>query len=74
MIAYDDIVEAGEEVICTGARGVRILTNGKRYTAINGLEEGIFPDRPYITVITDNGMEGSYHAARFRKLTPEDNQ
>ena len=72
MITHNDTLEAGEEIICIDGEDRRFLTNGKRYRAVNGLQEGIFPNQPYVTVIADHGAQEVYHASRFRKLTPED--
>lgn len=72
MITHNDTLEAGEEIICIGARELGLLVEGKRYQTLYGLEPGVFADRPYVTVITENGREGSFHASRFRKLTPEE--
>lgn len=72
MITYNDTLEAGEEIICIGGEDRWFLTNGKRYRAVNGLQEGMFPTQPYVTVIADHGKEVVYHASRFKKLTPED--
>ena len=49
-----------------GVRDYPDFTVGKQYTTIRGIEEGIFEDRPYVTVIDDNGKEHSCHAARFK--------
>ncbi len=74
MISHNDHLEEGEEIICIGARTADgRLVNGNRYKAIKGLEEGIFAYQPYVTVIDEYGKSFSCHAARFRKLTPEDN-
>jgi len=66
MITRNSVVKEGQEILCIGARNIENnLTNGKTYVALNGLEAGIFPDRPYVTVIGDNGTEYSCHASRF---------
>ena len=56
---------SGDSVVCRGARVLYCLTEGKTYTAIYGLEPGVFKDKPYITVINDLGKVSSYHAHRF---------
>lgn len=43
----------------------RILTTGKVYYPVYGLEDGIFPSRPFVTVEADNGKIVSCHASRF---------
>jgi len=59
------VLEAGEAIIATGVRGLRHLTTGKTYYAINGTEGGIFESSPYVTVINDVGKEYSCHQSRF---------
>lgn len=41
------------------------LTEGKIYITLEGIEEGVFPDRPYVTFIGDDNKEHSCHASRF---------
>lgn len=41
------------------------LTEGKVYECLYGLEDGIFEDRPFVSVIGDNGKEVGAHASRF---------
>lgn len=68
MIELDATLKAGDVVVCTGNRGVEHeLTNGKEYIAIHGLEPGLLPYRPLITVIEDGGDRAVYHAHRFKK-------
>lgn len=57
--------KAGDRLTCHGARNYPGLTRGKVYELINDLEGGIFPDRPYVTVIGDHGKEISCHVSRF---------
>lgn len=72
-LTHNDTLAEGEEIICIGARTADgNLTDGKRYQALYGIEEGIFSTSPYVTVIGDDGRRYSCHASRFRKLTPED--
>lgn len=53
-------------ITAQGIRGVEDhLTQDKIYTALHGLEEGIFSNRPFVTVIDDNGKTFSCHASRF---------
>ncbi len=56
------------KIIAQGVRGIRDLTHGKQYTALYGIEEGIFACRPFVTVIDDVGKEYSCHASRFTNL------
>jgi hypothetical protein len=48
-----------------GVRGIKELTENKVYEALYGIEEGIFPDRPFVTVINDYNREFSCHLCRF---------
>ncbi len=41
------------------------VTTGKEYVAVNGIEGGFFPDRPYVTIMDDNGESLSCHSYRF---------
>ena len=59
-------LETNETVIAVGTRGVN-LTLGKAYEVKWGLEEGIFPNSPYVTVVQDTGVLASYRASRFIK-------
>ncbi|WFZ78568.1 hypothetical protein MQM1_086 [Aeromonas phage vB_AsaP_MQM1] len=43
----------------------RVLTTGKTYYPVYGLEEGIFPSRPFVTVEGADGQLVSCHASRF---------
>lgn len=52
-------------LIASGVRGIRDLTEGKEYEASEDIEEGIFSDRPYVSVIDDAGKRMSCHAHRF---------
>lgn len=57
---------AGTPIVARATRGMEhYLTEGKTYIAINGLEDGIFPDRPFVSVIDDNGERIDTHASRF---------
>lgn len=47
------------------------LTANKIYTTLYGIEEGIFKDRPFVTVIDDNGKKYSCHYDRFIDITEE---
>ena len=48
---------AGDKIKCRTSVGYYTLTEGKFYECLYGLEEGIFSDRPFVTVIGDNGKE-----------------
>jgi len=51
---------------CIGARTTDgRLTDGKVYTALYGIEPGIFQSRPFVTVIEDTGKTSSWHLSRF---------
>ncbi len=54
-----------DKVMCVNNSGYHNLTEGKKYQCLYGIEPGIFEDRPYITVIGDNGKKVSAHAYRF---------
>lgn len=41
------------------------LCYGSVYVALEGKEEGIFPDRPFVSVIDEAGKRTSAHACRF---------
>lgn len=64
-------LEEHETVIAVGTRKVN-LTLGKAYKVKNGLEKGIFPNSPYVTVVNDEGDEVIYHASRFIKVSAWD--
>lgn len=59
-------LETNETVIAIGTRGVN-LTLGKAYKVKAGLEKGVFPNSPYVTVVEDTGVLAGYHASRFIK-------
>ena len=58
-------MKPNQTLICVAARGIHNLTQGKEYVCLYGLEEGIFADRPYVTVIGDDGKKLCCHATRF---------
>lgn len=61
------------KIKCIGARTVGgMLTDGKVYTALNGIEPGIFKDRPFVTVIDDYGRVSSWHLSRFEIVSGSD--
>lgn len=58
-------MNVGDKIKCRRSDGYPTLTEGKVYECLYGLEEGIFEDRPFVTVIGDTGKEVSAHASRF---------
>lgn len=48
-----------------GVRNYDGLTKNKEYKTLNGIEDGIFSDRPFVTIINDYGKEHSCHFQRF---------
>lgn len=53
------------KVKAVGTRGLTNLTYGKEYELLHGIEPGMVPTRPFVTVIDDNGKEFHCHASRF---------
>jgi len=54
------------KVKCIKARTMsRFLTEGKIYEVLNGIEPGIFPDRPYVAIIDNLGKKTRWHLKRF---------
>lgn len=47
------------------------LTSGRVYTAMFGIEPGIFATRPFVTVTDDNGTVVSCHLSRFEVIDDE---
>lgn len=64
------IIQPNELITAYGTRGMRNLTAGKEYVCINGTEAGLFPGRPYVSVIDDDGKLYSCHQSRFEKIEP----
>lgn len=58
-------MKAGDKIKCRNSAWYDTLTEGKFYECLYGLEEGIFSDSPFVTVIGDNGEEVRAHASRF---------
>ena len=56
---------AGDKIKCRTSVGYYTLTECKVYECLYVLEDGIFSDRPFVTVIGDNGKEVGAHASRF---------
>lgn len=55
-----------DEMVCLRTDGYEYsLTEGKTYICLNGTEEGIFADRPFVSFIGDDGREYQAHASRF---------
>lgn len=57
----------GDKLKCIIARDLTELEVGKIYEAAKDEEEGIFENRPYITV-TDGKKHYSCHSSRFEKV------
>jgi len=57
----------GDWVWCIAARDERNLTIGKNYEVLRDEEKGIFADRPFVTVMGDEGRL-SCHASRFARI------
>lgn len=54
------------EIKAVGVADIKNLTKDNCYTTINGIEEGIFEDSPYVSIIGDNGkLIKGIHANRF---------
>ena len=54
------------ELVCVRADGYEHdLTEGRVYVCLYGLEDGLFYDRPYVTVVSDKDFEISAHSSRF---------
>ncbi len=64
-------MKAGDKIKCRTSVEYYTLTEGKVYECLYGLEEGIFSDRPFVTVIGDNGKEVVAHASRFEVAEEE---
>lgn len=64
-IDWMEAIVPGSPVVAIGTRDVRDLTRGKVYTAINGREDGIFSNRPFVTVVADDGKKRVFHLSRF---------
>ena len=67
-MSLQELVNDGKQYIieAVGVRNLRDLTTGKHYETLNGIEAGIFVDRPYVTLIDDAGSKQSMHASRFK--------
>ena len=63
------IFNPNEVMIAVGTRDVEhLITKDKKYTCLYGNEKGIFTDRPYVSLISNEGKQVSMHASRFKKL------
>ena len=63
------IFNPNEEMIAVGTRSIEhLITKDKKYTCLYGNEKGIFPDRSYVSLISNEGKQVSMHASRFKKL------
>ena len=50
-------MKPNQTLICVAARDIHNLTQGKEYVCLYRLEEGIFANRPYVTVTGDDGKK-----------------
>lgn len=68
-LRHDSELNPGDLVVCLNNDSGYYydLSKGATYRCVNGIEAGIFPSWPYITVVGDNGKEISAHASRFAK-------
>ena len=64
-------VHKNTKLLAIGVSDIRELTEGKVYEALYGWEEGIFENRPFVSVIDDTGKQYSCHLVRFRIFQPE---
>lgn len=55
-----------------GVRGLRDMRTGAHYETLEGIEEGIFDNRPFVTIIDDAGNKQSMHANRFKIIKEKD--
>ena len=70
-ITYRTELKPGDIIICRVTSGMEYtLTEGKEYVCLEGLEPGIFHDRPYVSVLGDRNHKVSGHASRFVKKEP----
>lgn len=66
MLTHKDNLQPNSPIVAVGNAGVEyLLTNGKKYVALYGKEDGIFESRPFVTVIADDGKRHSFHMSRF---------
>lgn len=68
MICKDPQFVAGQDIVCIGSRDIAKLTRGKIYKSLNGIERGVLPSSPFVTVINDEGQPYTCHASRFYQL------
>jgi hypothetical protein len=66
-----DPFKKGELVRCIAARDENQITMGKTYTVVVDEGEGIFPDRPFVTIAGDT-RNLCCHASRFERIPEED--
>lgn len=67
MNRYMQGFKKGDLVKCIAARDERNLTLGREYLVVVDEEEGIFKDRPFVTVWGDEGKV-TCHSSRFKLL------
>ena len=73
MIQYTemDLVKPGMLLKAVGFRHECNITIGKTYEVV-AVEEGIFPSRPFVTVIGNGGKHSTWHLSRFAFLEAKD--
>lgn len=62
-----DKFKRGDKVKCVVARDERNLEIDQVYLVIADEEDGIFPDRPFVTILGEYGPVVC-HASRFEKI------
>ena len=73
MNRYMQGFKKGDLVKCIAARDERNLTLGREYLVVVDEEEGIFKDRPFVTVWGDIGKVAC-HSSRFKLLKRADEE
>lgn len=59
------MIKKGDKLVCLCSAGYVFLTEGQVYTAMGDQEEGIFADRPFVTVTGDDSQPATCHTSRF---------
>jgi hypothetical protein len=65
MQKWFESIVPGSRIVARGVRNYPNLTVGRVYTALNGREAGLLANRPFVTVVGDNGKKLSCHLERF---------
>ena len=67
-------VNDGKQYIieAVGVRDLRDMRTGAHYETLKGIEEGIFDNSPFVTIIDDAGNKQSMHADRFKIIKKKD--